>query len=96
MVKKTERETDRQTDRLRSLACSGQFLLLQLLHRKRMKGSSVAKFGALFRYLSGKTENRHENQSGQRVSDPGTSRISNKCYELDRSVHLYFIEKVKM
>jgi len=77
---------------LRSLACSGQFLLLQLSHWKRMtKGSSVFYFGALFRYLFGETENGHENQSAQRVSDPVTSRISNKCYELDRSVHLYFM-----
>ena len=40
----------RQTDTLRSFARSGQ-LLLQLPHWKRRW--SVAKFGALFRYLSG-------------------------------------------
>jgi len=37
------------------------------------KGSSVAKFGALFQIIpiSVRTDRVHENQPGQRVSDPG-------------------------
>jgi hypothetical protein len=62
-ISQTVQKTERQTDTLRSLARSGQFLLLQLPHWKRMKkGSSVAKFGALFRDSSVQTEDRNISQ----------------------------------
>ena len=88
-----DRYTDRQTDRhththfVHSHAPGSSYCYNYLNGKRWRRDRPWPNLG----HFSGQTENRHENQSRQRVSDPGTSIISNKCYELDRSVHLYFM-----